>query len=210
MYKIFLEGILIFMKVYMLQHSYEYEIYEGIKETNAKFIGIYSSLQNAEEAKERFKNKKGFNRFPEACFLISEHILDENHWFDGFISLKKEKGRKKYDIPKKIGKEKKLNEKYNKVAVKGVLKDKVVYYLEHSYEYEISELDIKIDSIKFIGIYSSKVKAEEIRDQIKIKFGFNKFSEDCFCIDRYYLDKDYKGWTEGFITWDGETDSWIE
>ena len=45
------------MKVYLLQHKYDYEIYEGIMTTNGKLIGIYSSRQNAEKVKEQYKSK---------------------------------------------------------------------------------------------------------------------------------------------------------
>lgn len=82
-----------------------------------------------------------------------------------------------------------------------------VYLLQHSYEYEIYK-DVKTDETKIIGIYSSKEKAEEVKKQFKIKQGFDRFPEDCFYIDAYELDKD--NWIEGFVTWDSETDSWIE
>lgn len=191
------------MKVYLLQHSYDYEIYENIKATNAELIGIYSSLQNAGEVKERYKIKQGFNRYPEKCFLINEYTLNEGRWMEGFITLKKEKGRVKYDIPKKFEK-KSLKECDSKVT----LKDDKVYLLRHYYEYDIEDLDIKIDSVKAIGIYNSEEKAMEVKEQIKFNPGFNRYPEDCFYIDRYRLNEDH--WTEGFITWDSETDSWIE
>jgi len=35
------------MKVYLLQHCYEYEIYEDIKAEETKIIGIYSSREKA-------------------------------------------------------------------------------------------------------------------------------------------------------------------
>lgn len=82
-----------------------------------------------------------------------------------------------------------------------------VYLLQHSYEYEIYE-DIKTDETLIIGIYSSQEKAEAVKEQYKLKKGFKRFSEDCFYIDEYELDKD--NWTEGFITWDSENNSWID
>lgn len=195
------------MKVYSLQHRYKYEIYEGIETTNAKFIGVYSSRQKAQEAIERFRVKQGFERFPVSCFFINEHTLNENHWLEGFITLKKENGRKKYDIPKKLKTEKALKEFDTKTEQQDLTE---VYYLEHYYEYKIMDLDIKIDTVKFIGVYRSEEEAKSIKEQIKAKSGYRQYTEDCFYIDRYYLDKDDKGWTEGFITWDSETDSWIE
>lgn len=82
-----------------------------------------------------------------------------------------------------------------------------VYLLQNSYEYEIYE-GIKTEETKIIGIYDSEQKAEEVKKQYKIKKGFNRFSEDCFCIDEFELNQDH--WTEGFITWGNERDTWIE
>lgn len=81
------------------------------------------------------------------------------------------------------------------------------YLLQHSYEYEICE-DLKKDETKIIGIYSSQKKAEEVKEQFKVKKGFNRFSEDCFYIDEYELDQD--NWTEGFITSDSANNIWID
>lgn len=81
-----------------------------------------------------------------------------------------------------------------------------VYLLQHSYEYEICE-DISTYNTKIIGIYSSQEKAEEVKSQFKLKKGFDRYPEDCFYIDEYQVDED--NWTEGFITWDSENDTWI-
>jgi len=82
-----------------------------------------------------------------------------------------------------------------------------VYLLQHSFEYEICE-DVKTDETKIIGIYSSEEKAEEVKEQFKTIKGFSRFSEECFFIDEYQLDQNH--WVEGFITWDGENENWIE
>jgi len=74
------------MKVYLLQHSYEYEISDDLKQEETKIIGIYSSREKAEEVKFQFKNKKGFNRFSEDCFYIDEYPLDQDNWTEGFIT----------------------------------------------------------------------------------------------------------------------------
>ena len=191
------------MKVYLLQHKYDYEIYEGIMTTNGKLIGIYSSRQNAEKVKEQYKSKKGFNRCPESCFLINEYVLNEDHWTEGFITLENAKRKVRYDIPKRFEKK-----PVRKKCSKETLIDNKVYILWHYYEYDIDGLDLNLDAIKAIGIYSSKQKAEEVKERLKPKPGYNKYPEDCFYIDRYRLNEDH--WTEGFITWDSETDSWIE
>lgn len=193
------------MKVYLLQHSYEYEIFEDIKTNETLIIGIYNSQQKIEEVKERYKFKKGFNRYPDGCFYISEYILNEDHWTKGFITWEKVRRRQRYDIPKKLC-EKSLKENCSKEMVNGFFKTEQVYLLQHNYEYEVE--DIKIYLTKVIGIYNTEEKAEEVKEQIKVMPGFNKYSDDCFYIDRYRLNESH--WTEGFITYDGETDSWIE
>jgi len=82
-----------------------------------------------------------------------------------------------------------------------------VYLLQHSYEYEVYE-DIKMKETKIIGIYSSEIKAKEAKALFMTKKGFNRFSEECFYIDEYELDQDH--WTDGFVTWDSESNSWID
>ena len=81
------------MKVYLLQHSYGYEIHEDIKAEETKIIGIYNSEEKAKETRERFKTKKGFNRFPEDCFYIDEYELDKEQWAEGFVTWDGESGR---------------------------------------------------------------------------------------------------------------------
>lgn len=196
------------MKVYLLQHSYEYEISDGVKVTNAKAIGIYDSWGSAEKVKQKYMMIQGFKRFPEDCFYINVYELNEGQWLDGFITYDKGKGRQKYDIPKKLSGEKLLLKKTSdEEAVKRVLEEKNVYFFQHGYEYE-EDVDVKLESNKVIGIYSSREEAEAVKEQLKIKPGFSKYPEDCFFIDRYRLNEDH--WTEGFITWDDEADSWIE
>ena len=80
------------MKVYLLQHSYEQEVCEGVKVDETLIIGIYSSYEAAERVKEKFKVKQGFNRFPEDCFYIDEYELNVDHWTEGFITWDGEAG----------------------------------------------------------------------------------------------------------------------
>ena len=74
------------VKAYLLQHSYEKEIGEDLKVDETKIIGIYSSYENAERVKEKFKSIKGFNRFSQDCFYIDEYNLDQDNWTDGFVT----------------------------------------------------------------------------------------------------------------------------
>ncbi|AGV72430.1 DUF7336 domain-containing protein [Lactococcus cremoris] len=181
------------MKVYMLKHSYSYEIFEGIMTENGKFIGTYRTEEKAKETIKKLKLVQGFNRFPENCFQISTCIVGEEHWTKGFIPqngqeidnsfIKVEKDTREIGIPAKL------------------------YSLEHTYEYEIVE-DIKLDETKFIGVYKTELEAIAAKEKLLKVQGFNQFPEDSFNISEEVLDED--NWTEGFITWDGETQEWIE
>lgn len=66
-------------EVYMLYHIHN----EGGSE-DAKLIGIYSTYDLAEKARERVQDKPGFVDFPEE-FSIFPHKLDRDGWIDGFI-----------------------------------------------------------------------------------------------------------------------------
>lgn len=68
---------------------------------------------------------------------------------------------------------------------------KSVFLLQH-----VRELDGDED-VKIIGIYSSKMKAEQIiKEYIKLP-GFKDYP-DSFCIDEYEIDQN--NWGKGFIT----------
>jgi len=69
-----------------------------------------------------------------------------------------------------------------------------VFVLQHAYERADGE-----DEVKFIGVYSTLVKAEEAVARLKQQPGFKDHPND-FCIDRYEIDKDH--WLDGFISSD--------
>ena len=72
-------------KVYFLQHVYEYG--EENEYEEVKNLGIYSSIEKASEAIERYIPFKGFRDYPRECFHISEYFLDEDsNWKGGFVS----------------------------------------------------------------------------------------------------------------------------
>lgn len=75
------------------------------------------------------------------------------------------------------------------------------------YEEEFAD-GVTTEKIKLIGIYSSHKKAKKIIEKLKHVQGFNRFSEDDFYIDEYTLNDTH--WNEGFVTWDGEAETWIE
>ncbi len=70
------------MKVYVLQH--EYEIAEGQDET--KFIGVYSTKENAQTAISRLITLPGFAEHPDD-FCIDEYETDQDHWTEGFVTM---------------------------------------------------------------------------------------------------------------------------
>jgi len=68
-------------EVYILEHSYEIN---NLDET--KFIGIYSSLDEAQKAIERLKKQPGFKDRPND-FHIDKNEINKDNWKEGFVSL---------------------------------------------------------------------------------------------------------------------------
>ncbi|NUF49909.1 DUF7336 domain-containing protein [Gilliamella sp. ESL0250] len=68
--------------VYFLYHVR----YEDADDEDVKLIGIYSSHEQAELAIEQLKNKPGFIDYPDD-FQITENVLNQDGWVDGFIDL---------------------------------------------------------------------------------------------------------------------------
>ncbi|WP_394845431.1 hypothetical protein LZC95_51420 [Pendulispora brunnea] len=66
-----------------------------------------------------------------------------------------------------------------------------VFVVQHAYERDESE------EIKFIGVYSTRVKAEAAVLRLKEQPGFREHPDD-FHIERYEIDRDH--WEEGFVT----------
>ena len=77
--------------IYVLHHIYNID--EDCEDL--KIIGIYSSLDAAEQAVNRLKDKPGFREFPnvrdvdqieESGFEISEALIDRDGWVEGFAT----------------------------------------------------------------------------------------------------------------------------
>jgi len=64
-----------------------------------------------------------------------------------------------------------------------------VYLLQHNYEVDGS------DYTKIIGIYSTREKAEAVKEHYSSLRGFKRYPESFF-IDVYVIDKNH--WVEGF------------
>ena len=66
--------------VFTLWHIHEVE---G-EEDEDRFIGVFSSREEAENIMESFKTKPGFKEAPDG-FIIDEYQLGKTHWESGFI-----------------------------------------------------------------------------------------------------------------------------
>lgn len=55
-------------------------------EEDVKLIGVYRSLQQAEQARWRLSKKPGFCDYRDG-FIIDEYEIDRDHWQDGFHPL---------------------------------------------------------------------------------------------------------------------------
>ena len=69
------------MKVYLLEHAYDYG--ENLEHTEVKTLGIYESREKAEKAISEYKLLPGFNE----CFHIGEYELNAGSWLEGFIQV---------------------------------------------------------------------------------------------------------------------------
>jgi len=72
-------------KVFLLWHSRPLD--GGIDEydTDDKLVGVYSSVAEADAAKQRKLQFEGFRDYPD-CFHIAEYEIDKDAWSEGFIS----------------------------------------------------------------------------------------------------------------------------
>lgn len=67
--------------VFVLQHSYELEDREEVK-----FIGVYSTEQEAQKAINRLAKENGFKDKIDG-FCIDEYKINQDHWTSGFSTL---------------------------------------------------------------------------------------------------------------------------
>jgi hypothetical protein len=57
------------------------------EELNVKLIGVYSSYQNAVDARERVRDKPGFRDYPNG-FCIDRYQVDKDWWPEGFETIR--------------------------------------------------------------------------------------------------------------------------
>lgn len=68
-----------------------------------------------------------------------------------------------------------------------------IFFVEHVYE------ENDDDEIKFIGVFSSRERAQDAVNKLVLKPGFKNFPSDCFKISEGELDR--IGWVDGFTRW---------
>lgn len=66
--------------VFVLQHVHARE--DG--DEDVKFIGVYSSRENAAEAATRLRRLPGFFNTQDG-FHIDEYRIDQDHWVEGYV-----------------------------------------------------------------------------------------------------------------------------
>ena len=71
------------MKVYLLEHAYEYG--KESEHTEVKTLGIYETRELAQKAVEQYKKLPGFCDYSDECFFINGFELNIGHWCKGFI-----------------------------------------------------------------------------------------------------------------------------
>jgi len=69
-------------KVYIAQHVHSLED----DREDVKFVGVYSSNENAQAAIKRSSQAPGFSDAP-AGFHIDEYQVDKDQWVEGYTTL---------------------------------------------------------------------------------------------------------------------------
>jgi len=69
------------IEVYIVQH--ERIISENVEDI--KFIGVYSTKENAQEAVTRLSLQPGFSDTVDG-FYIDEYIMDKDNWTEGYVT----------------------------------------------------------------------------------------------------------------------------
>jgi hypothetical protein len=66
--------------VYLLWHTRDINA-----EVNWKVLGVFSNMEQAEEAKKAAQDRPGFRDFP-LGFLIENYTVGKRHWSEGFVT----------------------------------------------------------------------------------------------------------------------------
>ena len=71
------------MEVFLVHHVH---VHEDGAEEDVKLIGVYSTHENADRAKERAESLPGFRDAPTG-FSIDRYHVDEDNWTEGYITV---------------------------------------------------------------------------------------------------------------------------
>ena len=69
------------MVVYLITHEYERD-----GQDHSKIIGIYSTMETAEAAVQRARQRPGFRDYPDG-FVIDRCTVDKDEWTEGFVTV---------------------------------------------------------------------------------------------------------------------------
>jgi hypothetical protein len=72
--------VIVVDRVFLLWHNFEIEL----ETDNDTLIGVYSTKEKAERALGHASSLPGFSDYPDG-FEISEYLLDQNYWPEGFV-----------------------------------------------------------------------------------------------------------------------------
>lgn len=167
------------MKVFILFHEYTDEDHDDVK-----LLGVFSTHQNAEETLKKYTKLPGFRVWPDG-FTIDEYTVDRSHWTEGF-SYPDQQNKQLISGGAAI------TGCFVKQAESVSVKEEfamTVFLLTHEYT------DEDHDDSKFIGVFSTRQKAEEALAKYLKLPGFRVWP-DGFVIAEWALDE--PSWTEGF------------
>ena len=68
--------------VFVLQHVHSTED----DAEDVKFLGVYSSRENAQAAMVRLGHDPGFSEARDG-FHVDEYQIDQDHWVEGYVAL---------------------------------------------------------------------------------------------------------------------------
>jgi len=161
--------------IYEINHTYTDEI-----STSTKLLGFCDGIEGIEKIKKEALKLSGFKNYPED-FVIDKYQMDKIHWQHGFTSVIGEIGRD-YLLEGDI-----IDETYVSLKQLGL---ESVFSVSHSYT-----IHRYLDDERFIGVFSSRKKAEKAVGELKKQDGFILHPDD---FDISELELNDLLWKSGF------------
>jgi len=174
--------------MYLLEHSFSETVNDGDISDESFLLGIFSTMEKAEEAILHYKTQPGFKDYPDG-FTIVGFKVDEHFCNDDIILPKGVTNIKGY-----------MDDSENAE----VAKEYPVFLLQHYVEYD--EGGSTCEETRNLGIYSSWEKGIQAKTHYKAMKGFKDLPDACFYLEGWKPDED-KEWTEGFVTVDDDEPS---